>query len=123
MTVLDLLLGRPLASDEARGRQIGSLVCTGVCDLTNVMTVSHENGTQRFVEITQFEQYRDLVDRATRSRDAGELLPLPKEFQRHTVLPNWQAPSHCLERGQRTIGFAWWSDGSALESRLGSWPI
>jgi hypothetical protein len=26
MTVLDLLLGRPLASDESRGEQIGSLV-------------------------------------------------------------------------------------------------
>jgi hypothetical protein len=34
-----------------------------------------------FGEITEFEQYRDLVDWATRSKDAGELLPLPKEFQ------------------------------------------
>ncbi len=31
-------------------------------------------------------QYRDLVDWAARSRDAGELLPLPKEFQRHTCI-------------------------------------
>jgi hypothetical protein len=46
---------------------------------------------------------------------------------------NWRAPSHCtrvrsaivdgLESRQRTIGSAWSSDGSALESRLGSCPI
>jgi len=46
-----------------------------------------EKGTQWFGEITEFEQYRDLVDWATRSRDAGELLPLPKEFERHTLHP------------------------------------
>ena len=61
--------------------------CLGPCDLPNVVTISNENGTQWFGEITQFEQYRDLVDWATRSRDAGELLPLPKEFQQHTLHP------------------------------------
>ena len=61
--------------------------CLGPCDLPNVVTISNENGTQWFGEITEFEQYRDLVDWATRSRDAGELLPLPKEFQRHTLHP------------------------------------
>ena len=61
--------------------------CLGPCDLPNVVTISNENGTQWFEEITEFEQYRDLVDWAARSRDAGELLPLPKEFQRHTMHP------------------------------------
>src|SRR5271168_7688 len=61
--------------------------CLGPCDLPNVVTISNETGTQWFGEITQFEQYRDLVEWATRSRDAGELLPLPKEFQRHTLHP------------------------------------
>jgi hypothetical protein len=59
----------------------------GTCDLPNVVTISNEQGTQWFGEITEFEQYRDLVDWATRSRDAGALLPLPKEFQRHTLYP------------------------------------
>jgi hypothetical protein len=54
---------------------------------TNVLTISNESGTQWFGEITEFEQYRDLVDWASRSRDAGELLPVPKEFQRHTLHP------------------------------------
>jgi cobaltochelatase CobN len=61
--------------------------CLGPCDLPNVVTISNENGTQWFGEITQFEQYRDLVDWATRSRDAGELLPIPTEFHRHTLHP------------------------------------
>jgi (2Fe-2S) ferredoxin len=49
--------------------------CLGPCDLPNVVTISNESGTQWFGEITEFEQYRDLVDWATRSRDAGELNP------------------------------------------------
>jgi hypothetical protein len=61
--------------------------CLGPCDLPNVVTISNEIGTQWFGEITEFEQYRDLVDWAARSRDAGELLPLPTEFQRHTLHP------------------------------------
>jgi hypothetical protein len=52
-----------------------------------VVTISNEKGTQWFGEIAEFEQYRDLVDWATRSKDAGESLPLPKEFQRHTLHP------------------------------------
>jgi hypothetical protein len=61
--------------------------CLGPCDLLNVVTISNESGTQWLGEIIEFEQYRDLVDWATRSRDAGALLPLPKEFQRSTLLP------------------------------------
>jgi cobaltochelatase CobN len=61
--------------------------CLGPCDLPNVVTISNGNGTQWFGEIKEFEQYRDLVDWATQSRDAGELLPLPKEFQQHTLYP------------------------------------
>jgi hypothetical protein len=61
--------------------------CLGPCDLPNVVTISNGNGTQWFGEITELEQYRDLVDWATRSRDAGELLPVPREFQQHTLYP------------------------------------
>jgi len=61
--------------------------CLGPCDLPNVVTILNEKGTQWFGEITQFEQYRDLVDWATRSRDSRELLPLAKEFQQRTLHP------------------------------------
>ena len=60
--------------------------CLGPCDVPNVVTISNENGTQWFGEITEL-QYRDLVDWASRSGDAGELLPLPEEFQQHTLHP------------------------------------
>lgn len=61
--------------------------CLGPCDLPNVVTISNESGTQWLGEITKFDQYRALVDWAAQSRDAGELLPLPKEFRRHTLYP------------------------------------
>jgi hypothetical protein len=61
--------------------------CLGPCDLPNVVTISNGSGTQWLGEITEFEQYRALVDWACRSRDAGELLPLPKEFHQHTLHP------------------------------------
>src|ERR1700675_2714057 len=41
MTVLDLLLGRPLASDEARGQQIGSLVGVPVFGLDALSSAAY----------------------------------------------------------------------------------
>jgi hypothetical protein len=38
-------------------------------------------------EVTEFAQYQAIVDWASRSRAAGELLPLPKEFRQHTLHP------------------------------------
>jgi hypothetical protein len=61
--------------------------CLGPCDLPNVVTISNEGGTCWLGGITEFEQYRTLVEWASRSRDAGELLPLPKEFLQKTLNP------------------------------------
>jgi hypothetical protein len=61
--------------------------CLGPCDVPNVVAISNENGTRWLGQITKFEQYRDLVDWASSSRDAGELLPLPKEFREHIFDP------------------------------------
>jgi cobaltochelatase CobN len=61
--------------------------CLGPCDVPNVVTISNEAGTQWFGEITEFAQYQAIVDWASRSRDAGKLLPLPKEFHQHTLRP------------------------------------
>jgi cobaltochelatase CobN len=61
--------------------------CLGPCDLPNIVTISNEGGTLWLGGISEFEQYRALVHWAARSRDAGELLPLPKEFRRHTLHP------------------------------------
>jgi hypothetical protein len=61
--------------------------CLEPCDIPNIITISDENGTQWLGEITEFAQYQAIVDWASRSRDAGELLPLPKEFRQHTLHP------------------------------------
>jgi hypothetical protein len=61
--------------------------CLGPCDLPNVVTISNKDGTCWLGGITEFEQYQALVEWASRSRDANELLPLPKEFRKHTLHP------------------------------------
>ena len=61
--------------------------CLGPCDLPNVVTISNESGAWWLGGFTEFEQYRALVDWASQSRDAGELLPLPKKFLQHTLNP------------------------------------
>lgn len=61
--------------------------CLGPCDVPNVVTISNECGTLWLGQITEFNQYRSLLEWAIGSRDAGELLPLPQEFRRHTLHP------------------------------------
>jgi hypothetical protein len=61
--------------------------CLGPCDVPNVVTISNETGTLWLGQISEFQQYQVLVDWASRSKDAGELLALPKEFRRHTLHP------------------------------------
>jgi hypothetical protein len=61
--------------------------CLGPCDVPNVVTISNENGTQWLGRITEFHQYRTLLEWAISSKDAGELLPLPKEFCEHGLHP------------------------------------
>ena len=61
--------------------------CLGPCDVPNVVTIANENGTRWLGQITEFYQYRTLVDWPVSSMDAGELLPLPKEFRQHILHP------------------------------------
>jgi cobaltochelatase CobN len=61
--------------------------CLGPCDVPNVVTISNENGTQWLGQITEFHQYRTLLEWAISSKDAGELLPLPNEFRQHVLHP------------------------------------
>jgi cobaltochelatase CobN len=61
--------------------------CLGPCDVPNVVTISNENGTRWLGQITEFHQYRTLVEWAVSSKDVGELLPLPKEFRQHVLHP------------------------------------
>lgn len=74
--------------------------CLGPCDIPNIVTISNESGTLWLGGITEFGQYQSLVDWAARSRDAGVLLPLPKEFREHTLHPFGKQTSSqsCFER-------------------------
>jgi cobaltochelatase CobN len=61
--------------------------CLGPCDLPNVVAVNSETGSQWLAEITEFNQYRSLVEWAARSVEAGELLDLPREFNQLRIHP------------------------------------
>ena len=61
--------------------------CLGPCDVPNVVTISNETGTLWLGQISEFQQYQALIDWASRCKDAGELVLLPKEFRRHTLYP------------------------------------
>ena len=55
--------------------------CLGPCELANVVSVSDASGSVWLGQIEQPVQYLGLLDWASRSKDAGMLLPLPTEFE------------------------------------------
>ena len=57
--------------------------CLGPCDLANVFCVVSPKGMQWFGGIQEQWQYDLLLDWANASRDAGVLLELPAELNRH----------------------------------------
>jgi hypothetical protein len=59
----------------------------GPCDTPNVVVVKSDAGSQWLGNITEFNQYRALVDWATRSMEAGRLLELPRELKAHFLQP------------------------------------
>jgi hypothetical protein len=61
--------------------------CVGPCDIPNVVVVNSHSGSQWLGDITEFNQDRALVDWATRSMEAGNLLELPPEFKAHMLQP------------------------------------
>jgi hypothetical protein len=71
--------------------------CLGPCDVPNVVTISNETGTLWLGQISEFQQYQALVDWASRCRDAGELVPLPEEFRRHTLHPFRNPDSNSMQ--------------------------
>jgi hypothetical protein len=56
-------------------------------DVPIVITISNENGIRWLDRNTEFHQCRTLLEWAISSKDAGELLPLPKEFRQHVGHP------------------------------------
>ena len=61
--------------------------CVGPCDVPNVVVIHTEDGSQWLANITEFNQYKSLVEWAARSVDVGHLLELPREFKAHLIEP------------------------------------
>ena len=57
--------------------------CLGPCDLANVVCVVSPEGMQWLGGLQEQRQYHSLLDWANASRDAGVLLELPAELNRH----------------------------------------
>lgn len=75
--------------------------CLGSCDVPNVVTISNESRTQWLGGITEFSQYRALLECAIASRDAGVLLALPNQFRGHCLHPFHNSDSRELTRTGR----------------------
>jgi cobaltochelatase CobN len=61
--------------------------CVGSCDVPNVVVISSSSGTEWLGNISDFEQYRSLLDWAVQCRDAGEMLALPSQFHGCRISP------------------------------------
>lgn len=61
--------------------------CVGLCDVSNVVVVNSEVGSQWLENICDFNQYRFLVEWTSRSVEAGHLLELPWEFKECLIVP------------------------------------
>ncbi|HEY4048967.1 MAG TPA: (2Fe-2S) ferredoxin domain-containing protein [Acidobacteriaceae bacterium] len=67
--------------------QLSMSGCVGTCDAPNVVVVNSASGSQWLGNITEFNQYRSLLEWAARSLEAGHLLELPREFKSHILTP------------------------------------
>ena len=61
--------------------------CVGPCDVPNVVVVNSVAGSQWLGNVTEFNQYRSLVEWAVRCVEVGNLLDLPREFKEHRIEP------------------------------------
>lgn len=55
--------------------------CLGPCDLPNVVRISDAYTDAWLGNINRLDQYTDLVEWASRSKEAGGFLPLPEGFK------------------------------------------
>jgi hypothetical protein len=61
--------------------------CVGPCDVPNVVVIATSAGEVWLGNIVKFDQYCSLLDWAVRSRNAGEMLSLPREFHECRMNP------------------------------------
>ncbi len=74
--------------------------CLGPCDVSNVVMITNSEGTQWLALLDSQRHYAMLADWAEQSKDADELLPLPKELRELALMPYREQPQLAFE-GQR----------------------
>ncbi len=74
--------------------------CLGPCDVPNVVMITNSEGTQWLALLDSQRHYAMLADWAEQSKDADELLPLPKELRELALMPYREQPQLAFE-GQR----------------------
>jgi len=61
--------------------------CVGPCDVPNVVVVTGPQGEVWLGNISEFEEYRSLLEWAVQCRDAGKMLALPAQFHGRKISP------------------------------------
>jgi cobaltochelatase CobN len=61
--------------------------CVGPCDVPNVVVITTPRGTEWLGNIATLDQYRSLLEWATRCRSAGRMLDVPPEFHGYRINP------------------------------------
>lgn len=59
--------------------------CLGPCDVPNVVAIVTQAQTIWLGNISRRDQYQSLLDWASRSKDSGYALELPKELSKHVL--------------------------------------
>jgi cobaltochelatase CobN len=74
--------------------------CLGPCDVPNVVMITNSEGTQWLANLNSRRHFAMLADWAEQSKDADELLPLPKELLSLALMP-YRAQAPLAFEGQR----------------------
>jgi cobaltochelatase CobN len=61
--------------------------CLGPCDVPNVVLISAAGESVWLGNIDRFEDYREIVEWAARSKAAGKMLPLSRDLLAHRLDP------------------------------------
>ena len=79
--------------------------CLGPCDVPNVIAIFLEGRTVWLGKITRRDQYQCLLDWATRCKNQGRALELPKELAAHMLEdPVFNEPNSLQICGKFGIG-------------------
>lgn len=70
--------------------QLTITACLGPCDVPNVVSLVHEDGSIWLGSISRRDQYAALIEWAVRSRDLGTFAALPEELAGHTMQSPFQ---------------------------------